>query len=178
MTIVGIKTKSVTLSCIYFGLIVAASIVIGLFASIFKCISPDYNNGTNILFVLSFIISTSALYKEMDIKVNNKMCFVLVILMSIYYLVIFGMCKYIDDTRLSYIKEQKEAGLTTIEVKSNPFFLVYRYNPTEVFQKRDFKQFIEVPQDTKLEVKYFGVFKEIESRVKEWKREIIDIYLH
>ncbi|MCR4874607.1 MAG: hypothetical protein K5923_02555 [Clostridia bacterium] len=33
MTIVGIKTKSVTLSCIYFGLIVAASIVIGLFAS-------------------------------------------------------------------------------------------------------------------------------------------------
>ena len=95
------------------------------------------------------------------------MCFVLVILMSIYYLVIFGMCKYIDDTRLSYIKEQKEAGLTTIEVKSNPFFLVYRYNPTEVFQKRDFKQFIEVPQDTKLEVKYFGVFKEIESRVKE-----------
>ena len=142
-------------------------IVIGLFASIFKFISPDFNNGTNILFVFSFIISTAVLYKEMDIKVDNKMCFVLVILMSIYYLVIFGMCKYIDDTRLSYIKEQKEAGLTTIEVKSNPFFLVYRYNPTEVFQKRDFKQFIEVSQDTKLEVKYFGVFKEIESRVKE-----------
>ena len=142
-------------------------ILIGLCASIFKFISPDYNNGSNILFVFSFIISTSVLYKEMDIKVNNKMCFAFTILFTIYYLVIFGMCRYIDDTRLSYIKEQKEAGLTTIEVKSNPFYLVYRYNPTEVFQKRDFKQFINVPQDTKLEVKYFGVFKEIESRVKK-----------
>ncbi len=145
-------------------------LIAGLITNLFVIVSPDYNNGSNILFVITFIISLAVLYKEMNIKIWNKVYIVLLILLPIYYLSIFSMCKYIDVTRHEYIDRQIATGKNNIVVKSNPFFLVYRYNPVTIFQKRDFKMYIDVPSDTKLEVKYFGVFKRIEDQVKNEKK--------
>lgn len=142
-------------------------LIAGLVCSALRILSPDYDFGSNILFLFAFMISTAVLYKEMDIKVNNKICVIVTILMTVYYLAIFGMCKYIDVSRNNYIKEQMDEGKTTIVVKSNPFYYVFRYNPNTIFQKRDFKKYMNIPENTKIEDQYFGVFKQIESKVKK-----------
>ena len=140
-------------------------LVTGIITSLCNIISPDYNMGSNILFIMSFVIAIAVLYKEMDINLGKKMPIILTVILSIYYLSIFGMSKYIEVSRNSYIKEQVDANSSSIVVKSNPFLLVYRYNPNTVFQKRDFKKYIGVSEETGIKVKYFGVFGDIKDKV-------------
>jgi hypothetical protein len=122
-------------------------------------------DGNNIIFVLTFIITLSVVIKEMEIPFNKYLALVSILLTG-YYLVLIFMSSYIDVTRLNYIKEQVDAKYTVIEVKSNPLYIVYRYNPNTPFQMRDFKKFANLSDDKKLEVKYFGIFEKIERRVK------------
>ena len=137
----------------------------GFITNLFRIISPDYTSGSNILFVIAFIITIAVLYKEMDIKLNKTFIKVFTVLLILYYVAIFAMTKYIDVTRNSYIKEQRDLGSSNIIVKSNPFLLMYRYNPNTVFQKRDFKKYLGVSEDTGITVKYFGVFRDIKSNI-------------
>lgn len=138
----------------------------GVVVSTFKIFSPDYMDGSNILFVLTFAISLSVVLKEMEYKLN-KVFAVVVLALCAYYLSLVGMSKYIDVTREEYVKEQVEAKFTVIEVKSNPFYIIYRYNPVTPFQMRDYKKYAELKDDMKIEIKYFGIFKTIESKVKD-----------
>ena len=138
----------------------------GLVTSTLKIFSPDYMDGSNILFIMTFIISLSVVLKEMNIKLN-KVFMIIVGLLCLYYGSMLVMSKYIDDTRNSYIKEQIEAKYTVIEVKSNPLYVVYRHNPITPFQMRDFKKYQGLNDDIKIEVKYFGIFKTIERKVTE-----------
>ncbi len=140
-------------------------LLMGLITSSLKLISPDYMDGNNIIFVLTFIITLSVVIKEMEIPFNKYLALVSILLTG-YYLVLIFMSSYIDVTRLNYIKEQVDAKYTVIEVKSNPLYIVYRYNPNTPFQMRDFKKFANLSDDKKLEVKYFGIFEKIERRVK------------
>ena len=138
----------------------------GLVTSTLKIFSPDYMDGSNILFIMTFILSLSVVLKEMNVKLD-KMFMVLVGILCLYYGSMLVMSKYIDDTRNSYIKEQIEAKYTVIEVKSNPLYVVYRHNPITPFQMRDFKKYQGLNDDIKIEVKYFGIFKTIERKVTE-----------
>ena len=141
----------------------------GLITNLFRIVSPDYTNGSNILFVITFIIAISVLYKEMNIHIKDGVFISLIIILSIYYLSIFGMTKYIDVSRNNYIKEQVDAGSNNIVVKSNPFLLMYRYNPNTIFQKRDYKKYLGLSDDKSITVKYFGVFGDIKSTISNNK---------
>jgi hypothetical protein len=97
------------------------------------------------------------------VKILRAAAFILVI----YYGAMACITKYIDVTRSDYIKEQIEYKESTIEVKANPLYLVWRYNPVDYFQKKDFKKFYDIDENKNIEVKYFGIFETIEKRVKE-----------
>lgn len=141
----------------------------GLITNLFRVISPDYTSGSNILFVITYIIAISVLYKEMNITLPDKLFKALVIILSVYYLAIFGITKYIDVDRHNYIREQVSNNETNIIVKSNPFLLVYRYNPNTIFQKRDFKIYLGMNDDKSITVKYFGLFGDIKSTISSSK---------
>ena len=138
----------------------------GVVVSTFKIFSPDYMDGSNILFVLTFIISLSVVLKEIDIKLN-KLFVIPIAILCVYYITLVGMSRYIDETRDKYVKEQIEAKYTLIEIKSNPLYIIYRHNPVTPFQMRDYRKYIGLSDDIKLEVKYFGIFRSIESKVKD-----------
>ena len=75
--------------------------------------------------------------------------------------------KYIDVTRKEYIEEQLKYDEQIIEVKANPIYLIWRYNPVTIFQQKDFKKYYNIPQDKELDVKYLGIFEKIERKIKE-----------
>ena len=61
-----------------------------------------------------------------------------------------------------------------LRVKSSKLtglYLVWRYNPVNFFQEKDFKLYYDIPEDSQIEVKYFGVFEKIKNKVKEWYYE-------
>jgi hypothetical protein len=138
----------------------------GLVTSTFKIFSPDFMDGSNILFVMTFILSLSVVLKEVEFKFN-KWFLVITSALCIYYLLLLFMSRYIDYGRNKYIKEQINAGYTVVEVKSDPFLVVYRHNPSTPFLMRDFKKYEGLSDDIKIELKYFGIFKDIESKVIE-----------
>ena len=130
-------------------------------------ISPTFDKGNIVFIVFSMIMITCILAKEMNTKVFVKIVKFVSFVLVCYYISMFGIVKYIDYTRTNYIKEQLDAKDTNIEVKANPIYLVWRYNPTEYFQIKDFKNFYEIDDNSSIEVKYFGIFERIEKKVKE-----------
>ena len=141
-------------------------LLVGIITSSLKLVSPDYMDGNNILFIFTFIISLSVLFKEMETPFNKYLSLASIVLI-IYYLLLIFISSYIDITRCNFIKKQVDAKYTVIEVKSNPFYIVYRYNPNTPFQMRDFKKFANLSEDKKIDVKYFGLFEKIERKVKD-----------
>ena len=144
------------------------SIIIGsLVLVILLLISPIFDKGNIIFITLAITMIACILSKEMNTRVYVKIVRAVAVLLVGYYLSMFAMVKYIDVTRTNYINEQIKANDSNIEVKANPIYLVWRYNPTDYFQKKDFKKYYEIPEDNTIEVKYFGIFKKIEKKVKE-----------
>lgn len=141
--------------------------LLSLLISICLLISPIWDEGNTIFIILFMISSISILLKELDIPIYPKVTIFITISLIIYYLSMFSITKYIDVTREEYIKEQLNANETIIEVKANPIYLVYRYNPVNIFQQRDFKRYYNIPQEKELNVKYLGIFEKIEKKVKE-----------
>ena len=140
--------------------------ITSLILIILLLISPLVDQGNSVFICFTIIITSCLLAKEMDTRVYVKIVKVAVTLLVFYYVAMFGIINYIDVTRTKYIKEQLDAGDTRIEVKANPLYLVWRYNP-DYFQSNDFKKYYNIPENDILEVKYFGVFKKIEKKVKE-----------
>lgn len=141
--------------------------ILCLIFSLFIYSSPMWNEGENIFVIIFLVASISLLLKELDIILLPKITSILTIFLIGYYLSIFGMTKYIDVKRNDYIEEQLEVNTNIIEVKANPFFLLYRYNPKEIYQQKDFKEYYEIPKDKEIVVRYFGIFEKIEKKVKE-----------
>lgn len=138
-----------------------------LILMIFLLISPIFDRGNIIFIIFTIILITCILAKEMNTKVYIKIAKISVILLTVYYVSMFGIIKYIDNTRTDYIEEQLDTIDTNIEVKANPLYLVWRYNPVDYFQIKDFKKFYEIPETYTIEVKYFGIFEQIEKKVKD-----------
>ena len=136
----------------------------GLLTSIFILVSPSFVYGSNILFILTFIISLSVAIKEMNINLKKSFAIVTVLLV-IYYGILVGMSRYIDYTREKYVDEQLANGYTVVEVRSDPIMLIYRHNPITPFQMRDYKKYKNISEDIKIEVKFSGIFKTIGSKV-------------
>lgn len=135
--------------------------------SIFSIISPIWDEGNNIFILLFIIFSNSIILKELDIKIYKKLVIVSTIILLIYYISMMMITKYIDVTRKEYIEEQLKYDEQIIEVKANPIYLVWRYNPVTIFQQKDFKKYYNIPQDKELDVKYLGIFEKIERKIKE-----------
>ena len=133
---------------------------------IFSLISPLFDVGNLIIFVFSLLFITCILAKEMNTKVFVKLVKASIIILTIYYLSIFAIIKYIDVTRTDYIEEQLGYDALTIEVKANPTYMIWRYNPVDYFQIKDFKDYYEIPSDRAIEVKYFGIFEKVEKSIK------------
>lgn len=138
-----------------------------LILMIFLLISPIFDKGNIVFIIFTIILITCILAKEMNTKVYIKIAKLAVVLLTIYYVSMFGIIKYIDETRTDYIEEQLNTTETNIEVKANPLYLVWRYNPVDYFQIKDFKKFYEIPKTYTIEVKYFGIFEKIEKKVKD-----------
>lgn len=134
---------------------------------IFSLISPIFDVGAMILFVLSMIFITCILAKEANTKVFVKLVKASIVVLTIYYLGLFAVVKYIDVTRTDYIKEQLDNDASIIEVKANPTYMIWRYNPVDYFQLKDFKEYYNIPSDSSIEVKYFGIFEKVERKIKE-----------
>lgn len=134
---------------------------------IFLLISPIFDKGNIIFIIFTIILVACVLSKEMNINVYVKIVKFVIVCLVGYYISIFGITKYIYVTRTSYIKEQLDANYSNIEVKANPFYLIWRYNPIDYFQIKDFKNYYDIPDDNSIEVKYFGIFEKIERTVKE-----------
>ena len=141
--------------------------IMSLIVSIFLMISPVWDEGNVIFIALFLIMAISVMLKELDIKIYEKTTIAFLVTLLVYYISMFAVVQYIDYTRGEYIKEQLDANHKTIEVKANPIYLVWRYNPTNVFQQKDFKSFYNIPKNNQITVKYFGLFEEIEKKVKE-----------
>ena len=137
-----------------------------LIIMILSLISPIFDQGNIVFICFAVILIICLLAEEMNIKVYATMAEVVLTLLMIYYISMFGVIKYIDITRTNYIKEQLESKETNIEVKANPIFLVYEYNPDYITEE-DFKKYYEIPEDCTIEVKYFGIFEKIEKKVKK-----------
>lgn len=146
-----------------FNMLMISSIIM----MIFSLISPLFDVGNNIMFVLSLIFITCILAKEANTKVFVKLVKASIFLLTIYYLSLFAIVKYIDVTRTDYIKEQIESKAQIIEVKANPTYMIWRYNPVDYFQLKDFKEYYNIPSSSSIEVKYFGIFEKVEKRIKE-----------
>ena len=146
-----------------FNILMISSIILG----IMLLVSPIFDKGNIILFILSLIMITCVLAVDMNTKVLVKVVKIVSVLLVVYYLSIFSVIKYIDVTRTSYIKEQLDEKSTNIEVKANPTYLIWRYNPVDYFQIKDFKEYYEIPDNNTIEVKYFGIFERVEKRIKE-----------
>ena len=141
--------------------------IMSFIISMFLIISPIWDEG-NVIFIALFLIMTiSVILKELDIKIYAKTTIAFLVTLLIYYVSMFTVVQYIDYTRGEYIKEQLEENHKIIEVKANPIYLVWRHNPTNVFQQKDFKSFYNIPKNNQITVKYFGLFEEIEKKVKE-----------
>lgn len=138
-----------------------------LIVMIFLLISPIFDRGNIVFIIFTIVLTTCILAKEMNTKVYIKIAKLSVVLLTVYYVSMFGIIKYIDNTRTDYIEEQLDTIDTNIEVKANPLYLVWRYNPVDYFQIKDFKKFYDIPEIYTIEVKYFGIFEQIEKKVKE-----------
>lgn len=134
--------------------------------TVFSLNSYLFDLGNIALIIFTVIIATNLAIKEGNIGVHIKSIRIITLLLALAYLSMFGVIKYIDVTRSNYIKEQIEYDSNNIEVKANPIYLVWRYNPVDYFQHRNFKEYYEIDQKNSIEVKYFGVFEKIEKRVK------------
>ena len=137
-----------------------------LIIMIFSLISPLFNEGNIAFICFSLILITCLLAEEMNIKVYTRLTEVILTIIVLYYISMFGIIKYIDITRANYIKEQLETNTTNIEIKANPIFLVWQYNP-DYPQSEDFKKIYKIREDYTIEVKYFGIFEKIEKKVKK-----------
>ena len=146
-----------------FNIFMIASIIM----IIFSIVSPLFDVGNLIIFVFSLLFITCVLAKEMNTKVFVKLVKASIIILTIYYLSIFAIIKYIDVTRTDYIKEQLDYDSLTIEVKANPTYMIWRYNPVDYFQIKDFKDYYKIPNDKSIEVKYFGIFEKVEKSIKK-----------
>lgn len=112
---------------------------ISFLSSITIFISPIWDEGTNIIVVLFIILAISVLLKEIEIKIYPKLLISFVGILALYYLSLLSITKYIDITREEYIKEQLKYEENTIVVKANPIYLIWRYNPTNIFHKKSLK---------------------------------------
>lgn len=135
--------------------------------SIFSILSPIWDEGNVIFIVLFVILAVSILLKELEFAIYPKVLIGTMLILISYYFVSFLMIRYIDYTRGEYIQEQLDANTEIIEVKANPIYLVWRYNPVNVFQQKDFKKYYNIPQNKHIKVRYFGIFEKIEKKVKE-----------
>ena len=133
---------------------------------IFSIISPLYDLGNNIVIVLSILFITVMMAKDANTKVFVKLVRIAIILLIVYYLSIFALVKYIDVSRNNYIKEQISNDVSVIEVKANPTYMIWRYNPVDYFQIKDFKDYYEIPDKCTLNVRHFGLFEKVEKRIK------------
>lgn len=138
-----------------------------IFLNAFNLLSPMWDVGNTIYNIFFMILSLSVLFKDIEIKIYPKFTILLLTLLVLYYVSMFGVIKYIDETREDYIDEQVESKSKIVEVKANPLYLVWRYNPVNFFQEKDFKLYYDIPEDSQIEVKYFGVFEKIKNKVKE-----------
>ena len=134
---------------------------------IFSLVSPLFDVGNLILFMLSILFITCILAKEANTKVFIKLVKASIVILCVYYLGLFAIVKYIDVTRTDYIKEQLDNNASIIEVKANPTYMIWRYNPVDYFQIKDFKKYYNIPSDKSIEVKYFGIFEKVEKSIKE-----------
>ena len=146
-----------------FNILIYSSIVIG----IFSLVSPIFDKGSIILFTLSLIMIVCFLSVSMNTKVFVRIVKIVTFLLILYYVLVFAIIKYIDVTRTNYIKEQVDADVLNIEVKANPTYYIWRYNPIDYFQIKDFKEYYKIPNSSSIEVKYFGIFEKVEKRIKE-----------
>ena len=146
-----------------FNMYMIASIIM----MIFLLISPIFDVGNLIIFVFSLLFITCVLAKEMNTKVFVKLVKASIIVLTLYYLSIFAVIKYIDVTRTDYINEQLGYDSSNIEVKANPTYMIWRYNPVDYFQIKDFKDYYNIPNDKSIEVKYFGLFEKVEKSIKK-----------
>ena len=138
-----------------------------IFLNAFNLLSPMWDVGNTIYNIFFMILSLSVLFKDIEIKMYPKFTILVLTLLVLYYVSMFGVIKYIDETREDYIDEQVESKSKIVEVKANPLYLVWRYNPVNFFQEKDFKLYYDIPEDSQIEVKYFGVFEKIKNKVKE-----------
>ncbi len=142
-------------------------IISSILIMIFSLTSFLFDEGSIVLIILSLILITCVTIKDANIGIHVKSIKALSFLLVIYYLSMFAVISYIDVTRKNYINEQLDYGQTDIEVKANPIYLVWRHNPIDYFQHKDFKEYYEIKEENTIEVKYFGVFERIEKRVKK-----------
>ena len=142
-------------------------LILSILLSIISVISPSFDKGNYLFIIFTIIMITCVLFKYMNAKVYVKIVRAATFVLVIYYGAMLGITKYVDMTRTDYIKEQIESKESVIEVKANPLYLVWRYNPVDYFQKKDFKKFHKIDDNKEIEVKYFGLFEKIEKRIKE-----------
>ena len=136
----------------------------GLLTSIFILVSPSFVYGSSILFVLTFIISLAVAIKEININLKKSISIISILIMM-YYITLASISGYIEYTRDKFVDEQLNNGYTYVEVRGDPFMLVYRHNPTTPFQMRDYKKFKGINEDIEIGVKNSSVIKSIGDKV-------------
>jgi len=134
---------------------------------IFMLTSPMFDIGNIIIVVLSFLFITVVIAKDANTKVFVKLVRIATIVLTVYYLSLFAFMKYIDVSRTNYIKEQVNNNVKTIEVKANPTYMIWRYNPVDYFQIEDFKKYYNIPDESSIKVRHFGFFERVEKRIKK-----------
>jgi len=128
----------------------------------------EWSYGITILFIFTVLAISCVEIATINMKILPRLTSVIAIILVIYYIAIMSLTMYIHKTRESYIEEQLTAESEIIYVKANPFYLTWDYNPVcNNDNLEHFKAYYNIPTNTTIEVKYFGIIEQIEKNVKK-----------
>lgn len=129
-------------------------------------ITPVWTDTYSSYFILSIILVTSVLLSKIEVPIFPKILKVFFYCSVFYFVLIFMLMHYYDNTRVSYIESQLKEDKKTIVVKALPIRYIYRYNPIYYDEVESFRKYYNIPDSKNINVKYIGIFEKIEKSVK------------
>ena len=142
-------------------------VFISIFVSMFKLLSPSFEDGNSFFFVLSMGISTCIMFNSMNFNVNLKAFKAIFIILIVYYIGMMSFIRYIDYRRDKYIREQLKNNSSVVEVYSSPIYYVYRYNPVTIFEEKDFRLYYDIPSTSAVYVRNIEFVNTIKESVEK-----------
>lgn len=143
--------------------LIASSILLQLFIFV----TPVWMDTYSSYFTFSFILVTVVLLAKLELPIFPRVLKAFFYCSVFYFLFMFMLIRYYDNSRVSYIESQLKEDKSTIVVKALPIRYIYRYNPTYYDEIEAFRKYYNIPSSKNINVKYIGIFEKIEKSVKK-----------